>query len=139
MKINAEMRVAVIAGIFGLIGAVIGSGLTIFFAGYTESEKLLALQKKNAVDAFIEEAWEDPNNNVKSTTKYFTMLNKLSVYAPKELIEALGNYHGTSCSEKEDTGNNCKELWAQVVHEIRKLSGSDQVTDSDIIKLLWGK
>ena len=99
MPKNTEIRIAIIAGVFSLLGAAIGSGMTIFFSGYTESEIISVSQKKNAVDAFIEAAWENPNNKVKSSEQYFTMLNKLSVYAPDSLVDALGRYHVTKCPE----------------------------------------
>jgi len=67
-KTFSEFRITIIAGIFGLIGAAIGSGITIFFTGYTESEKLLASQKKKAVDAFIEAAREDPKKTFRVTS-----------------------------------------------------------------------
>ena len=137
MQKTIEFKIAIIAGIFSLLGAAIGSGMTIFFSGYTESEKISVSQKKNAVDAFIEAAWENPNNKDKLTTQYFTMLNKLSVYAPDSLIDALSSYHSTTCSATSDEKYECKVLWAKVVQEIRKLSGSDEVSDETIITLLW--
>ena len=137
MQKTIEFKIAIIAGIFSLLGAAIGSGMTIFFSGYTESEKISVSQKKNAVDAFIEAAWENPNNKDKLTTQYFTMLNKLSVYAPDSLIDALSSYHSTKCSDTSDEKYECKVLWAKVVQEIRKLSGSDEVSDETIITLLW--
>ena len=42
MEKNIEARIVIIAGIFSLVGAVIGSGMTIFFSGYAESEKISA-------------------------------------------------------------------------------------------------
>ena len=134
-----EIRVAVIAGVFGTLGALIGTGTTIFFTGFVESQKLDVTQKKHSVDAFVESAWEDPDNKQKSMADYFKLINKLSVYAPKSLVTALGNYQASGCAAKADDSSDCRILWAKVVHEIRKLSGSDKLEDEDVIKLIWGE
>ena len=136
---NNEYRITIIAGVFSLVGALIGSGITIFFSGYVESEKISVTQKKNAIDAFIEFAWEDPNDKDQSNAQYFKKLQKLSIYAPDNLLRAVVNYHGAQCAENHDESYKCKALWAKVVQEIRELSGSDRVTDDAIISLIWGQ
>lgn len=127
-----------LAAFLALVGAIAGSLTGVLLAGYAESEKLEALRRSEAIDAFIEASWDDPNSE-NNEDRYQKLLNKVVVYAPATVLSALRDYQLTDCAERGDPTRKCRELWANVAAEMRAFTGAENVESDLIVNVLWGR
>lgn len=133
-----QTKATVIPAIAALAGAVAGSLLGVILSGYAESKRLEALHRSVAIDAFIEAAWANSSEQ-ESIETYQKLVNKLTVYAPEQLLCALAEYHETDCAAKGDPTPECRELWSNVVAEMREFTGAKQIENEVIVGVIWGR
>ncbi len=83
IKRRHEILVAVLAGVFAVVGGLVGAGLTIGFAGHVEAEKTAVNQARGALLDYVEKSWEDLRDTGKSQFAYTVAVSKIAIYAPK--------------------------------------------------------
>lgn len=123
-------------------GALLGVIIGMFFAGYIESEKQKVILSSKAIETFAESTWidHDPKHKKEDQRKYIRLINRMAIYAPTNVIEALGNYHASECNGADDNNLSpkCKKLWSQVVVAMRDAAEQDEVKEEGIRRFMWG-
>lgn len=133
------MREALIPATVGILGTLLGVGITILATSSMESARQLEVQKAEAISAYLESAWggygESPDEILDLTRK----LSLLTVFAPEEVLDAISAYQQFGCPPQTGETERCKILWANVVNELREMMGLEEVPPDLVSKFLWGE
>ncbi len=128
----------VFPAILGIVGTLLGSAITLVSTGYVESHKVVEQQRSQAIAQYIEAAWGEPSK-AEDQWNYTRKLSVLSAYAPRRVLEAIRKYHSTDCARTGDKTQDCRQLWAKVVKELRPMTNADDASEDVLVEVIWGK
>ena len=143
---------AITAGIFTLVGIVIGGILNYYFTISIDRERALQETRKQAYIEFLDaqEKWDamrfEPSEDArqKLSEDYRAQTTKarkrIAVYGDKAVVEALGKYwrvhfERETCSGSSNKIKNDVSIYQKMREDI--MPGDEQVSDQDMMMLLF--
>ncbi len=116
--------------LIAIVGAMIGTGLTLLTTRYLEGVKISEREKFAAISQYMQAAWGDGNPG---DYDYIRKLTLLSAYAPEHVVVAVNDYQKSGCSSQFTRA--CQLEWVTVLTELRAFAGADEI-DPEILRQL---
>lgn len=137
-KPSAKWRDQMPAAIVGVLGTIAGCAIALLSAGHVESNRVREMRRSEAIKAYVLYSWSKKQDDA-SQLEFARALSQLSVYAPKSLLDAVRKYNQIPEKDKVEGTDESNQAWAEVVAEMRRAVGVEDVPQEEIAEILYGK
>jgi len=143
---------ALVAGIFTLIGVILGAGLNYYLTLDSERQKALRDTRRKAYVDFLHShvIWDSAQSATSEkdkqeiTKEYYKKTaearKRIAVYGNKAVVEALANYWRIYFQRRDCSGSHDRvKDDVAIYHSMREdiMPGSEQVSDADMMMLVF--